>query len=268
MSYIYLQEQGEESSADCFSDIDQSVLSKLTNTAEKSYCKDRGTEYFPDSQSGMTCKHLTANLGEELSMLSVVDSHVKTLVQPEQPQEERASKENGQDYGEKWPELLAKWDQNTSSWKTPQCSLLEGLDVFSETWPQWGIMQDGAVYPLPMLVPTISGTEFGYLPTPTASLGTFDMPILSNLKTCEMKETTGRRPSGAKIGSSLSWHQEFIYEWQRTGGELNAEWIEVLMGWPIGWTDLQPLGTDKFRSWLQQHGGFSQESYLASQFSH
>lgn len=35
------------------------------------------------------------------------------------------------------------------------------------------------------------------------------------------------------------------------GGALNPPWVEWLMGWPIGWTDLKPLGMGKFRSWLQ-----------------
>jgi hypothetical protein len=39
------------------------------------------------------------------------------------------------------------------------------------------------------------------------------------------------------------------------GGQLNPPWVEWLMGWPIGWTDLKPLGMDKFRSWQQQHSG-------------
>ena len=29
------------------------------------------------------------------------------------------------------------------------------------------------------------------------------------------------------------------------GGQLNPPWVEWLMGWPIGWTGLKPLGTDK-----------------------
>jgi hypothetical protein len=29
------------------------------------------------------------------------------------------------------------------------------------------------------------------------------------------------------------------------GGQLNPPWVEWLMGWPIGWTDLKPLGMDK-----------------------
>lgn len=34
---------------------------------------------------------------------------------------------------------------------------------------------------------------------------------------------------------------------------LNPAWVEWLMGWPIGHTELKPLVTDKFREWQQQH---------------
>lgn len=34
---------------------------------------------------------------------------------------------------------------------------------------------------------------------------------------------------------------------------LNPDWVEWLMGWPIGHTDLKPLATDKYRVWLMQH---------------
>ena len=37
------------------------------------------------------------------------------------------------------------------------------------------------------------------------------------------------------------------------GGQLNPPWVEWLMGWPIGSTDLKPLETDKFLQWQQQH---------------
>lgn len=40
------------------------------------------------------------------------------------------------------------------------------------------------------------------------------------------------------------------------GGQLNPEWVEWLMGWPIGWTELKPLEMAKFHEWQQQHGGF------------
>ena len=33
-----------------------------------------------------------------------------------------------------------------------------------------------------------------------------------------------------------------------------ADWVEWLMGWPIGWTDLKPLETDKYQLWRMLHG--------------
>lgn len=43
---------------------------------------------------------------------------------------------------------------------------------------------------------------------------------------------------------------------EQIGGSLNPPWVEWLMGWPIEWTALQPLATDKFQQWLEQHGTF------------
>ena len=43
------------------------------------------------------------------------------------------------------------------------------------------------------------------------------------------------------------------------GGQLNPPWVEWLMGWPIGWTDLKPLETDKFQQWLHSHGELSKK---------
>jgi hypothetical protein len=40
---------------------------------------------------------------------------------------------------------------------------------------------------------------------------------------------------------------------------LNPVWVEWLMGWPLGWTDLRPLATDKFRQWQRQHGECSSD---------
>ncbi len=30
--------------------------------------------------------------------------------------------------------------------------------------------------------------------------------------------------------------------------------VELLMGWPIGWTALRPLATDRFRTWRRSRG--------------
>jgi hypothetical protein len=38
------------------------------------------------------------------------------------------------------------------------------------------------------------------------------------------------------------------------GGQLNPDWVEWLMGWPIGWTACEPLETGRFRRWCDLHG--------------
>jgi hypothetical protein len=42
----------------------------------------------------------------------------------------------------------------------------------------------------------------------------------------------------------------------QAGGSLNPTWVEWLMGWPLGWTDLRPLATDKSPCAPQQRGKF------------
>lgn len=37
---------------------------------------------------------------------------------------------------------------------------------------------------------------------------------------------------------------------EKNGGRLNPDWVEWLMGWPIGWTALKPMEMVKFQSWL------------------
>ena len=46
----------------------------------------------------------------------------------------------------------------------------------------------------------------------------------------------------------------------KTKGSLDPEFVEYLMGFPIGFTDLKPLGMDRFQQWLEQHGICSREN--------
>lgn len=43
------------------------------------------------------------------------------------------------------------------------------------------------------------------------------------------------------------------------GGPENPEWREWLMGFPIGWSDSEPLAPHRFRQWLSLHGVSSPE---------
>jgi site-specific DNA-cytosine methylase len=49
-------------------------------------------------------------------------------------------------------------------------------------------------------------------------------------------DTGHRKNKYAQGGTALS---------TKAGGQLNPMWVEWLMGWPLGWTDLKPLETDK-----------------------
>jgi hypothetical protein len=198
------------------------------------------------SRFGMMCVPLKELLGEESSMSSVVDFHVRTLV----PQErESVLMESEVECGEKWRGSFTKFDPDTSSWKTHQCSLLGGLEEFSETWPNWGSMRNGECWERQTSALRISEIGSGLWPTPVKS------------------DSAARRPSKGWAGNDLP-----SVVWRRNGGEqnpskppakLNARWVEWLMGWPIGWTSLRPLEMDKFQQWQQQHGVYSPESEAA-----
>ena len=148
--------------------------------------------------------------------------------------------ENDLQCGNTWREWFARLDQNGCSWRIRQCSFLEDLEEFSETWPRSGLMRHGQCFPLPMLERRTTEKESGLWPTPVKS------------------DAAARRPSKGWDGNS----DLPSVVWRRNGGEqnpqkppakLNAEWVLWLMGWPAGWTKLKPLETDKYREWQQQH---------------
>jgi len=166
MSYTYLQEQGEESSAESFSDIPVYVLSKLNLTAEKSSCNGNGMESCQSSQSGMMSERSTENPGKEKSMSCAEGSHVQILVAESKTQKELTGP--GVDYGEKWQELFLKYNPDSHMWKTHLCLLSEDLPWYSLTLPKWGMLRDGELYRLPNSERHTSETECGYVPTPTS----------------------------------------------------------------------------------------------------
>jgi hypothetical protein len=161
VSYTYLQEQGEESSAECFSDIPASVLSRLNLTAAKCCSNDSETDTSQSSRSGMTLRRSMGGRGPGSLMWYAGDSLVRTYLPPAKEWESAVS---DLDYGPNSPGSLAKFNPALYGWKTRQCSLFGGLEWFSETWPRWGLMRDGELFPLPTPVHLTLGREFGYSP--------------------------------------------------------------------------------------------------------
>jgi hypothetical protein len=248
MSYTYLQEQGEESSAECFSDIEQSVRLKLNLTAGKSSCSDNETESCRGSQFGTMCEPSTESRGEELQTLCVEGSPAKILAAPEMVMD---WKENEAGYGKKCDESFAKYDHDTRLWRTAQCLLLGGLEEYSETWPKWGLMQDGAVYQRHIWEPRMGAIGFGYLPTPCKSDGTqSNKSYRRNTQTWENSSSLTAFLLGRMFGLSG--------DAPRPKGRflVMPRFVQWMMAWPDGWTSLQPLGMDKYLLWQQAHGEF------------
>ena len=132
----------------------------------QAYCApDRTTAHSRLSRFGMTCAPLMADRGVELLTWYLAAFHAKTSVARAKVLESKAS---AVECGQKWPESLARYDHASRSWKTAQCSLLEGLDVYSETWPRWGTMRGGECWAQLMPVLRTSATASGLWPTATA----------------------------------------------------------------------------------------------------
>jgi hypothetical protein len=299
---------------------------------------DRMKAFSRISRFGMTCEPLTDDLGADVLTWCLEASPVRTSAQPERAQE---STESAAECGRTWRESFARWDRATSSWRTPQCSLLADLDVFSETWPRWGMMRAGECSEQSMPVLRTSETGSGLWLTPTcmniaptdgrrksreafrASIGRSDAPgglaeqvatpkfwptpdardsqpegleagrrRMEKYSTCGLQTAVKLYPTptteGIDGGSNSRKAAKARGMWptptchnardsdspseanrntpslchQARGGDktlpkfLNPMWVEWLMGWPLGWTDLKPLETDKFRQWLNSHGGF------------
>lgn len=49
------------------------------------------------------------------------------------------------------------------------------------------------------------------------------------------------------------------YQEMRSGGQLNPDWVEWLMGWPVGWTSLEPLSTERFDVWFDGNNWWQNE---------
>lgn len=127
---------------------------------------------------------------------SLAASPARTFRSPEKAQEWLASAAAS---GPSMPDLLARYDPSTSSWRTWQLCLVEGLETFSATWPRSGMMRSGIAYQLPPLVPLTDATASGYWPTPNSS---------SNDKTpcktdADLAWQSKPRANGAKVQARL-----------------------------------------------------------------
>lgn len=248
MSWLFSRALVEEFSAASCSDGELSALSSSTPMPEAFYWPDKTTEHFRLSRFGMTCEPSMDGLGEELLTWFREASRAKTSALPVKA---TVSMERGQDCGPRWHGSLAKYDRDTRSWRTAQFLLLGGLDEFSETWPRWGSMRNGECWELTTPELPTCATEYGLWPTPCATDNSDRKPSATMHET---KNGTFKHRAQNGVLSQVRLSQVVRHKSPHLDGRLNPDWVEWLMGWPIGQTALRPLETDKYQEWQQQHG--------------
>ena len=227
MSWLYSLALAEEFSAGKFSDGAPSAQSKSTSTPEMYLSHGKTTERSRLSRFGMTCELLTDDRGEELLISFLEDSLARISASQVK---DAGSMERDQGYGAKWRALSVKYDLDTSSWRTHLCLFEGDLIECSEILPKWGMMLSGELWELTTQVLHIVESGSGFWPTPIASAA-------NTIK------TQRDRPHGKRLDEAVCGH-------------LNPQWVEWLMGWPIGHTGLEPLETDRYREWWRWHGEF------------
>ena len=175
------------------------------------------------------------------------------------------------DSGESLHGWFASFDPDTSSWRMCQLSLLEGLDAFSETWPQAGTMRNGRVYARPTLERPTEENDSSFWPTPNAIDGRMNLSLeqwekkqarawekhgdvwrpslaiaVKMWPTPTVKGNYNRQGASAKSGDGLA---------TAVGGALNPTWVEWLMGFPLEWTALDASAMPSFRRSRKSSGG-------------
>jgi hypothetical protein len=255
MSWLFSRALVEEFLADTCSDGAPSAQLNGTPMRQAYLCSDKMTEFLRLSRFGMTCERLTVSLGEELLASYREDFLVRTS--PSQVKGGGYDTVREVDSGRKWYALLAMYDHVTHSLKIPQHSLFEDWMMSLRTLPRSGMMRNGLVWGRKTLEHLTAVNGSGYWPTPTVS-GNYNRRGASansgdGLATAVRRWPTPTAHNAKETNAPSESLRHTPTLAAQVGGKLNPTWVEWLMGWPIGWTDLQPLATGRFQQWLQQH---------------
>ena len=188
------------------------------------------------------------------------------------PVRERESGESGLVFGLNIGALFGIYDPDLQLWKTLERSLFEDLPMFWDRLPKSGMMRNGRIYEQKTWVLRTKGKEYGLWPTPSASQARSEGMIKQMRAKVDAGELS-RVEAEAMIAGSMEparmnkWPTPAASMWKGTGpqgsqsqqydnrtsrlkgqdrlyengatGQLNPQWVDWLMGYPAGWTDLK-----------------------------
>jgi len=231
MSWLFSQALVAAYSAASCSDGAPSAPSNMTPTPPAFLWRDKTTDAWSRFPSGMTCELLTDDRGEALLTWFRAGFLARTSVAV--ATKRKASKAKKADFGEKWHDLLTKYDRDTSLWKTHRSLFQEVLSESSVTLPKWGMMLDGELWALPTSGWGTYEKGCGWWATPVAHLAKGGPAG----KGC--RERGGRR-SDLRTQAGLA--------------SIHPDDLERVMGFPNEWTELNASAMPKFQQWLLSHG--------------
>ena len=294
MSWLYSQALVEEYLGANSLDGEPSVPLSGNPIPQAYLSPDKMTDFSRLSRFGMTYKPLTENRGEELLTLYLADFHAKTSAQQDAGQALTESEaECGEKWRAsftKYDPDMRLWKTHQCSLLGDLEPFLEtwpqwGLMRDGECWEQLTLEQitrgtESGLSPNGMdsfHTPNTTGLDGGSnsrkalkkrqetWPTPDANCG----------KRGSQSDWTPTRKSGQHAQYTINQAVRDRQVWptprafmhkdstvdrgkfnlgEKVGGKLNPMWVEWLMGWPLGWTDLKPLETDKSHSAPPQLG--------------
>lgn len=151
---------------------------------------------------------------------------------------------------------LAQMVNTPHRWPTPKANDAEKRGNFDVTNPRNGL--PAAAKAWPTLTASL-GTKGGRVtPRKSREGGTLieAMSARQNWPTPVATMSKGSSPNALtrKDGQDCTNDRLDHAVMASDGGQLNPTWVEWLMGWPLGWTDLRPLATDRCRNAPPQPG--------------
>ena len=189
MGWLYLPGSVDSSLDSNSPSPDTALFVTLSGTPTQRPFSWRGWKTRPwvTRLSGVTLSASTASRGVELWLAGLFQADSRVPISP-WPVEEPDSMEQPPASGPNMLESFAKWNRDSSLWKTSQLSLLEDSTEFSETWPRSGSMRNGMCFQRQESERRTFAAGSSSWPTPRT--------ITGGAESAERKQELGRTESG------------------------------------------------------------------------
>lgn len=263
MAWIYFQESVDSVSlSGRGSELSHTV--RETDTLRLCCCREWLLADWKEHQSGTTLHRSTGPCYQTSTSYSAA-SPAKTSVLPELVEAWAASEA---DFIRTSKDLSKKQSQLSSFLKTSLRSGHADLVVWCGDFPRSGMILGGQLYLPQALEPHTKETDGSYsLPTPSASTYGSNQGGSAGRtgKQRPSLETMARKnlwPTPTVFGNhqnKIQGNSHLIGLATAVGGPLNPTWVEWLMNFPLGWTELSASAMQWFRSRRKQLSRFSQE---------